>query len=198
MAPPSASLPAILDAAMGVFFRFGFRKAAMDDIAAAAGLSRQALYLRFRTKDQLFEAALRHLIDRLLDTAQAICAASDRDAETRLLAVFEALHGDGLDGGARAGAAELLELARVRHGNLVAGFERDFVAILAALLSDAGIAARWAPAGLTALQLGEHLLMATSGIKASVSSGADYRSRMTVAVALVARGAPVHGAPCDV
>lgn len=67
MAPPAASTAKVLEAAMSVFFRFGFKKASMDDIAQSAGLSRQALYLRFHNKDQLFEAALRHLISRLLD-----------------------------------------------------------------------------------------------------------------------------------
>ena len=88
-----ANLPAILDAAMEVFFRFGFRKASMDDVAAAAGLSRQGLYLKFRTKEHLFEAALEHLIGRLLDGARAICAQDGLDVETRLTDLFDALHG---------------------------------------------------------------------------------------------------------
>lgn len=185
-----ANLPAILEAAMGVFFRFGFRKASMDDVAAAAGLSRQGLYLKFRTKEHLFEAALKHLIGRLLDTARALCAEDGVDIESRLTGLFEALHGGMIGTGSRTDSAELLELARSRHAALVAGFERDFIAIAAALLTESGVAGRWEAAGLSARQVAEHLLMAASGIKASVTSGAEYRARMAVAAALVVRGAP--------
>ncbi len=85
-------------------------------------------------------------------------------------------------------------MARSRRGDLVAGFERDFTSLVADFLSDAGVASRWRPAGITARRLGEHLLLATSGIKASVSSGTEYRDRMAVAVALVVRGAAAPSA----
>jgi AcrR family transcriptional regulator len=46
----------ILDTALPVFVRYGFRKASMSDIAAAAGISRAALYLCFNSKEDLFRA----------------------------------------------------------------------------------------------------------------------------------------------
>lgn len=44
----------ILDAALPVFVRYGFRKTTMADIAQAAGISRASLYLTFNNKEQLF------------------------------------------------------------------------------------------------------------------------------------------------
>lgn len=46
----------ILDAALPVFVRFGFRKTSMADIARAAGISRASLYLSFSRKEELFRA----------------------------------------------------------------------------------------------------------------------------------------------
>lgn len=46
----------ILDAALPVFVRFGFRKTSMADIARAAGISRASLYLSFSSKEELFRA----------------------------------------------------------------------------------------------------------------------------------------------
>lgn len=46
----------ILDAALPVFVRYGFRKTTMADIAQAAGISRASLYLAFSNKEQLFRA----------------------------------------------------------------------------------------------------------------------------------------------
>jgi AcrR family transcriptional regulator len=52
-----------LAAAATVFLRFGYRKTAMEDIARAAGMSRQGLYLHYATKEELFRAA-----DQVIDS----------------------------------------------------------------------------------------------------------------------------------
>ena len=43
-------------AATATFLRYGFKKTSMDDVAQAAGVSRQGLYLYFETKDVLLES----------------------------------------------------------------------------------------------------------------------------------------------
>lgn len=48
----------ILDAAVEAFSRFGYRKTSMQDIGDAAGMSRAALYLYFKNKDDLFRALM--------------------------------------------------------------------------------------------------------------------------------------------
>ncbi len=45
---------AILTAAFDVFRLYGFRRSSMEDIAKAAGMSRAALYLHFKNKQDLF------------------------------------------------------------------------------------------------------------------------------------------------
>ncbi|KAB8052535.1 TetR family transcriptional regulator [Janthinobacterium rivuli] len=46
----------ILDAALPVFCRYGYRKTSMLDIAQAADMSRAALYLHFKNKEDVFRA----------------------------------------------------------------------------------------------------------------------------------------------
>jgi AcrR family transcriptional regulator len=48
----------ILGAAETVFARFGYRRASMDQIAEEAGLTRQAVYHYYRTKEALFRAVV--------------------------------------------------------------------------------------------------------------------------------------------
>ncbi|MDP0492129.1 MAG: helix-turn-helix domain-containing protein [Verrucomicrobiota bacterium JB023] len=48
----------ILDAALEVFLRYGFKKATMGDIAKKAGMSRPSLYLVFSNKEDIFRAAI--------------------------------------------------------------------------------------------------------------------------------------------
>ena len=48
----------ILDAAYGLFWRQGFLRVGMDDIAARAGVTKRTLYQHFSSKDDLIKSAL--------------------------------------------------------------------------------------------------------------------------------------------
>ena len=66
--PPRRRLPAatrvtqILDAALQVFSDKGFASARLDDIAEAAGLSKGGVYTHFASKEEIFGALLKRLI----------------------------------------------------------------------------------------------------------------------------------------
>ena len=59
--------------------------------------------------------------------------------------------------------------------------------IVAALLTEAGVADRWGEAGVTVAELSEQLLMSAKGIKATVETLAAYRERMLTAIKIVMR-----------
>src|SRR5260370_23926682 len=67
----------ILDAAMLVFRRHGFRRSSIEQAADAAGLTRQALYHHFKSKEALFRA----VIERLYESALAAEIAAAHAAE---------------------------------------------------------------------------------------------------------------------
>ena len=56
----------ILDAAMLVFRRHGFRRSSIEQAAEAAGLTRQALYHHFESKEALFRAVIERLHEEAL------------------------------------------------------------------------------------------------------------------------------------
>src|SRR5260221_13892354 len=62
----------ILDAAIAVFARLGFRAARMDDVAEQAGLSKGALYLYYKSKDAIIAALLQHLFAQEFNHLQAL------------------------------------------------------------------------------------------------------------------------------
>ena len=75
--PPSATpvdrQDAILDAAFGAFATYGYRRTSMDDIARGAGLSRTALYLHYRNKEDIFRSlAARYFDEALRDMTAAL------------------------------------------------------------------------------------------------------------------------------
>lgn len=55
----------VLDAAKTVFLRYGFARTRMQDLAAAAGLSRPNLYTVFSSKAAVFDALVVHFADTL-------------------------------------------------------------------------------------------------------------------------------------
>jgi len=57
----------VIQAATDVFLRYGFKRTTMGDLAAAAGLSRPALYLLFCNKERIFEASLEAFADATLE-----------------------------------------------------------------------------------------------------------------------------------
>ena len=63
---------AILDAAFGVFAAYGYRRTTMEDIARACGMSRTALYLHFRNKDDIFRSLTERYLDQALTDMTAV------------------------------------------------------------------------------------------------------------------------------
>ena len=55
---PSATRRRILDAAYELFYRKGFGRVGVDEIAAFAGVTKRTLYYHFKSKDELLAAVL--------------------------------------------------------------------------------------------------------------------------------------------
>src|ERR1035438_2460339 len=103
--PADARQAAVLEAAVGVFARFGFRKASMDEVARAAGVSRQGLYLQFANQEELVRKAPDHSLNNQLSAAVAALARGEDGLEIRLIAACDAWSGRFLRSpGAAAGA----------------------------------------------------------------------------------------------
>ena len=187
-APGSAQRQAILMAATAIFLRYGFKKTSMDDVAQAAGVSRQGLYLYFDTKDLLFREALQYLVSHMISTARSVAEDRNLSIRDRLLGVFEAVHGSAFQSASPEHAFELLQSAQSADGALLVQLDRDLMGIVAALLAEAGAADRWEEAGVTVAELSEQLLMSAKGIKASVDTLTAYRERMLTAIRIVMRG----------
>ena len=79
---------AILKASFTTFLQYGFRRTSMEDIASALGISRAALYLHFKNKQEIFRSLSQQLQDEGLNRAQ-IALNQKNSLEQRLLEAFE-------------------------------------------------------------------------------------------------------------
>jgi AcrR family transcriptional regulator len=180
---------AILAAAVKVFFQFGYRKTSMEDVAAAAQVSRQTLYLQFRDKERLFRAALEYVTEQMLVSIRALAANPNGTVEQTLIGVFELLCGDSLALSSQVNIAELLAIAQSQEESIVPRFEADVRSVIADILTQAGTASRWKRHGIGAQELAMHLLDTSAGVKAATGDMSDYKRRMVVAIRIVVMGA---------
>ena len=68
----------IIDAAITVFRRQGFRRSSIEQAAEAAGLTRQALYHHFKSKEALFRAVIERLYEGAFAAETAAVAAAEK------------------------------------------------------------------------------------------------------------------------
>ena len=78
----------IISAALQTFLNYGFRRATMSDIAQAAGMSRPALYLVYKNKQDIFRACLVAMTDDLSRKLQELLDKPGR-TEERAWRIFE-------------------------------------------------------------------------------------------------------------
>ena len=175
---------AILDAAFGVFAQYGYRRTVMTDIAAAAGLSRTALYQHWRNKDDLFRAlAQRHFDMAVQDMATAL-AQPDQTVAQALLAAFVAKDGKVMQAVlSTPHGPELLEAGFSVTTDIAAAGEARFAEVLTGWLvrlplpPDAGMPAEVAASIIAALK----------GVKMAAHTLQDYNDRQSALARLFAR-----------
>ncbi len=176
---------AILEVTKEVFLRYGYKKTSMEDVARAAGLSRQGLYLHFPTKEALFRAGVQHLAESTRMAAQTALVRSDLDLQARLLATFEAVHGHAIGQSWGEHMDELLEASTELVGPVLSDLEQAIVTDVAETISSAS---HDAAKGVVARELAELLYSVSIGIKHRVSTKEAYRERMGEAVRVVFQG----------
>ena len=107
-AEPGSRRAAILDAAIKVFGRFGYRKTSIEDLAEAAQISKQGLYLHFASKDEIFIAALQKYLDDGLVLVDEALGHPRQSLFGRLLAAMDVWFGRHLETFAR-GSLDVIE-----------------------------------------------------------------------------------------
>jgi AcrR family transcriptional regulator len=183
----------ILAAAYTCFARYGYKRVALEQIAAEAGISRAALYLHFKNKEAIFRALARQVHERAqaaVDAAAARPGALEEQLEAILqakLGQFFALVHD------TPHAAEILDEKSRLCGDLTEEFRKRFLRVLRHAIVAAGergeIDLAWAE--LEPTEAAELLLDAAQGLERAGLAGttpARHRRRLARLVAVFAQG----------
>ena len=169
----------ILSAAREVFARYGYARATMGDVAAAAGISRPALYLVFPGKDELFSAVIRRMNTEAVADIQAGLDACGT-LEHRLSFALDRWIAQPYDMAyISPDAADLFRFSHPVMGEVAA----EFQAFLAGLLREA---ARASSLEATPEDLAQALFFSVHGFKTAAANGADLRRMIALQVHVVA------------
>jgi AcrR family transcriptional regulator len=83
----------ILIAAISVFGKSGFKKTSIEDLADAADISKQGLYLHFSSKEEIFQAANQKYLEDGLNLVQQELDKPDAALVQRLMGAMDAWFG---------------------------------------------------------------------------------------------------------
>jgi AcrR family transcriptional regulator len=171
---------AVLDAAVAVFARYGFRKASMEEVARAANVSRQGLYLQFANKEELFRKTVEHLLGSQLKAAVTALSRRDDSLELRLISACDAWCGRFV-GALGADAADLMCVGSALAGATLAHFHAQFELALSRAIADSPLNGFCATAGLCPADLARALHATARGLKHGSASREEFVKGMTVA-----------------
>jgi AcrR family transcriptional regulator len=170
----------VVQAAHRVFFRYGFARTTMGDIAKEAGLSRPALYLVYPGKVEICRAVVVWMTESMLVTITSTSNA-DWPLERKLLHAFELSIATLYDKiVANPATQDLLALE-----GPIPGLEHAYIklqlyvaCLLEGPLKSSGFRA-------TASEIARALVSAIRALKLEATDGKDFRRMMALHIALV-------------
>ena len=171
---------ALLEAAVGVFARYGFRKTSMEEVARAAGVSRQGLYLQFANKEELFRKALEHSLNAQLIAAEAALSRQTDGLERRLIAACDAWSGRFV-GSLGGDAADLMCASTSLAGATLTHYESRFELAVARAIEESPLKGFCTKAGMLPAELARALHATARGLKQTSASREEFVKGMTVA-----------------
>jgi len=188
----------ILKAAQVVFARHGFRQTAMAMVAEEAGLSRQALYHHFDSKEALFAGLVDGLHEAALDASKAAVlkrAPRAADAIANVMLAYHKALVSRVVGSVYA--AELIEESGRLCGAAVSAFgkrfEKELEGVIAAFVRDGRFTLR---TGIGPRDVIELVQVAAKGVKAAHAgeSEAKYAQALKRMIDVICAGVEAPGA----
>jgi AcrR family transcriptional regulator len=166
----------IRKSAQAMLLRYGFTRTSMDDIAREAGMSRPALYLVFKNKEEIYRDIVQSIADECMGAATAALAVQS-DKPERLYAMIKASFLDVLEMVISAPhGAELLDLKSGLALDILTDWRKRNLVLLAKAIG-----------GKSATSDATILLDAIDGLKSRTTEIAEIRSGVKRVIALVLR-----------
>jgi AcrR family transcriptional regulator len=172
---------AILIAAQPVFLRYGYRKTSMDDVAKAAAVSRQGLYVHFASKEDLFREMIRQELGRHLHEARLILSDEARPIGQRLIAALSEWFGnrDKLDAN-----SDILQASHQIGGAIIQDRRKQLEQEICRAIEKSELMSVYKARGISATDITNTLMATSQGISATAAN-AKFVTRVSVAISIL-------------
>jgi AcrR family transcriptional regulator len=180
----------ILDAALNLFGRYGYRRTSIDDIAGEAGIAKGTVYLSFASKDEVFLAASEALVERMLAGAEA-ARQLPGTAQDRLAAMISSWFGTYFETVCDSPhAAELMDAKHRLCADVVSRYSRRYRRLLRDTVADADAAGELdlKAADVSADTVADLLIGGGRGLEADATTPSAYRRRLQTLVRVLMAG----------
>jgi AcrR family transcriptional regulator len=169
----------ILDAAQGLFLRYGVKRTALDDVVREAGIATGTLYLYFDSKDALFAAIAERLCAEMFSNAEEAITSST-SITPRIVGCLDAYIGSMHRLTAQSPhKAELTESKEAVAAGIYGTFNRKIRDLLRKVLREGGIERGDAV---------EMFFAAAIGTLETGDTAAPYRTRLTALTEVLVSG----------
>lgn len=181
---------AILDAALRLFGRYGYKRTSIDDIAADADIAKGSVYLSFKSKEDIFRELCEDIMRRIETEAQR-ARDSDGPLADRILAILQAKFGFYFETVRNSPhAAELIDSKNRLSAELFEKGDRRYQRILRDAIEQGAARGEIDPRrqNLTSAAIVDLLLAGGYGIEHSAASTAVLNRRLADLVNVVLAG----------
>ena len=177
---------AILTSAFEAFATYGFRKTSMDDIAKGAGMSRPAVYLHYKNKQDIVRRLTQAHYDE--KTAAVAKALQGKGPVEQVIAQAIEAQSDGMAAIlASPHGVEMLDATKSMSTDIVEQGEAKLTQLYADWLSHEESAGRVCLPD-QAHEIARTITASLKGIKLTVASAEEYERRTTQLSALIGAG----------
>ncbi|NOD64793.1 MULTISPECIES: TetR/AcrR family transcriptional regulator [unclassified Ruegeria] len=167
---------------LSVFAQYGFRKVSMNDIAEAAGLSRQSIYNQFGSKEAVMEWAVRTVLTSMTNAALDVLSQSEGSPRDVLARAYQTWIGDhvAIWRGTPHGA-EIMEFAIESASDAEMDYNAEFEKALSGYLVKANVV----PTPEAAADLAFLLTTVSTGLLLKTTTSEQYAAGMTRATSVL-------------
>jgi AcrR family transcriptional regulator len=177
---------AILVAARPVFVRYGYRKTSMDDVAKAAEVSRQGLYVHFASKEDLFREMIHQAISLHLHEARVALSDEARPIDQRLIAAISEWFGNREKLGEDS---DLVQAGMQIAGAIIRDYHQQLHAEICGAIEKSELMSFYGARGISATDIATTLMATCRGISGT-GSHETFLARVSVAIGILT-------APCQ-
>ena len=174
----------IANAALRAFALYGYRRTSMEDIAQGAGMSRAALYLRFKNKEDIFRSLASQYFKLAIAGMESALTQADSPPQEALTAALQAKNGALMEMILTSPHGnEVLDAGFAIGADIVAEGEAKMTALFATFFATRGLGAEYG----TALSFAQMFMAALKGLKTSAPNYEALLVSQRQIVSLVAK-----------